>query len=227
MNAILNISALGYHLLLPLLRGNETLVELAQIEASCLITLRAANELETFEMKVLDAIDKHVIRKSRLSLAETLTLGTCIRRMALHYRRIAKWGFFVQGMFVCAARPEEAQLTSPKPGKAERVKNAETMYDAMTRHYARVFRGKLSPFCSEWNDVDHREVFDGDEELGQMFQNIKFAEKYHCKSINTRIVQWFINAQTITSQSAMWFSRNCSLKRRDKTGRRQWITLRS
>ena len=75
-----------------------------------------------------------------------------------------------------------AQLT--ELGREERKENAQKMYDAMTRHYARVFRGRVSPFHSEWINVEHLEAFGGDKMLAQRFHDIKLAEKIHCKALS-------------------------------------------
>jgi hypothetical protein len=55
------------------------------------------------------------------------------------------------------------------------------MYDALTRHYAAMFRGTLNPFHREWQSEQHRETLDNDEELIRLFENVKAAERCHCE----------------------------------------------
>lgn len=70
----------------------------------------------------------------------------------------------------------------------QRYQNGKDMYDALTRHYARTFRGTLSPFDKEWNSVSHKNTFDNDADLISKFENLKIAEKYHCRCLQVLVL---------------------------------------
>jgi hypothetical protein len=50
----------------------------------------------------------------------------------------------------------------------------------MTRHYARVFKGTLSPFHDDWETANQKDVLLGDEVLVARFEQFKIAEAHHC-----------------------------------------------
>ncbi len=54
------------------------------------------------------------------------------------------------------------------------------MYDTMTRHYARVFKGRLSPFDKDWQTANQNDALLKDDVLIVLFEQFKFAEAYHC-----------------------------------------------
>ena len=119
MNDILNIASLSYHLVIPRIHGSKTLEQLAQIEATCRIAARVVEGIEGLEMRVLDSIDKLVMDHSHRSSSDTLVLGTCIRRMALHYRKIVKWGYYPQGMFIHISRDAVSPVNGIRTRRAE------------------------------------------------------------------------------------------------------------
>jgi hypothetical protein len=50
----------------------------------------------------------------------------------------------------------------------------------MTRHYARVFNGTLSPFHKDWQTAYQNDVLLKDDVLIALFEQFKVAEAYHC-----------------------------------------------
>jgi hypothetical protein len=51
----------------------------------------------------------------------------------------------------------------------------------MIRHYARVFKGTLSPFDDDWQTADQKDALLGDEALITLFEQFKVAKAHHCK----------------------------------------------
>jgi hypothetical protein len=62
-----------------------------------------------------------------------------------------------------------------------RYSTAKEMYEAMSRHYARVYDKGMSPYGTNWKLEQHRHEFGDDKSLIEMFQNVKNAEAYHRK----------------------------------------------
>lgn len=54
------------------------------------------------------------------------------------------------------------------------------MYDTLTRHYARVFKGALSPFHEDWQTANQNDALLKDDVLVGLFEQFKFAEACHC-----------------------------------------------
>jgi len=74
------------------------------------------------------------------------------------------------------------------------------MYDTMTRHYAHIFRGTLSPFDEDWKPEDHAAALGNDEDLIAKFEAVKLTEEKHCESILTKT---FLSL-TISYQVRTW-----------------------
>lgn len=65
-------------------------------------------------------------------------------------------------------------------GAEHRYQPAETMYELLTRHYAYMLCGTLSPFHKDWARAKQPSVAD-DDELIEMLGRLHVAEKYHCE----------------------------------------------
>jgi hypothetical protein len=62
--------------------------------------------------------------------------------------------------------------------------NARKMYDAISRHYARVSHQKDHlPYRKNWNVEEHKHEFGDDPDLIEKLNKVMMAEAYHCETL--------------------------------------------
>ena len=62
-----------------------------------------------------------------------------------------------------------------------RRENAKKMYEIMTRHYAYMFKGTITPFNKDWEQERHVHELGHDPRLVELLAEVKLAEEFHCK----------------------------------------------
>jgi hypothetical protein len=155
----------------------------------------AANAIEDTEKELLKNIDDlvHGPRPYRdYKPSNPVILGLCIRRLSLYYRRIMMRYKSFNSSKSCSklfpfsrnSRVMSMLNTTLTIEARPRYEAAKQMYDATSRHYARVYnRADICPFRENWNIEDHRAVFEHNADLIKKFKRVKAAEVYHCKCL--------------------------------------------